>query len=164
MATAQNIEFRGIRKEDFASLLSLVQNIYLENPRATLFSEMPEEPSFIQILNEKLRCAEEGSAVDLVVLCDNVLVGECEIIRRGTGSVVGIIINSGYRRLGIGSRLLARASDIAKREGVHVLEASVDAKNPTAVAFFLKNGFSKVDIEGGIIGSGSTLLFRKRIA
>lgn len=50
-------------------------------------------------------------------------------------------ITKSYRNKGIGSVLLHRVEEIAKRNGIHEIQVIVQAKNDAAIRFLTANGF-----------------------
>ncbi len=154
------MNIRELKTGDFEDVLALAADIYAENPKATFFSAEPTREAFGCIFGEKLRGVEEGYAVDIVAVYGSIVIGECEIAKKGPGiGSLGIIISKRYRRRGVGLMLLNAASAKARGMGMVMLEACVDRENAEATAFFYNNGFEKAE---GMAGS-STMTFRKHI-
>ena len=154
---AIQIKIRELIESDFGDLLALAEEVYLENPMATLFYEKPSRNMFMAIFKEKIACVMEGRAVDIVAVCPRVI-GECEIARKdGTTGILGIIISKDFRRKRIGSMLLGTASEKARGMGIEILEAMIAKENAGAIRFFSQCGFKRSSEKEGI------LTFRKSL-
>ncbi|NTI26862.1 GNAT family N-acetyltransferase (plasmid) [Rhizobium rhizogenes] len=88
-------------------------------------------------------------------------IGMMGLIRKPPGklkhraTIVMAYVNKDFRRTGAASQLLHHISAFAKADGITQLELCVSAENPSALAFYRSQGFSKLCVmPGGIIENG----------
>jgi GNAT superfamily N-acetyltransferase len=60
----------------------------------------------------------------------------------GHAAIDLLVVGGPWRRTGLGTRLVGEVRDWARRYGVRVLEASVEARNAPAIRFLGKQGFT----------------------
>lgn len=138
------MEFRALEVMDFGRLLNLVQAVYNEDPTSMWFREFPSEEAFGEIFKNKILGIMSMRALDLVVLHENEIIGECEIAVKdpnGTG-ILGIIVRNDFRRKGIGRELLKRSLEAAGSIGIGTVYVEVIEGNKEALLFFRKSGFT----------------------
>ena len=88
---------------------------------------------------------------------------------RLTGSVEGhiwyIFVHPRCQRMGIGSKLLARAENIMMKEGAQRFWAITGEDNTATRKFFEKNGYREVSVEGmkKLLGGRNTKKFLRRM-
>ena len=109
---------------------------------------------FDHVLTEKERY--QNPAIELVAIDDHQVVGLLDIeyekeietvCTRGNGlggMIWHIATHPDYQRMGIGTRLLEKAEEIAKKEGLTFLEAWT-RDDKWVKQWYEKNGFDKVD-------------------
>ncbi len=90
--------------------------------------------------------------MDLVAKHEGSVVANCELVKRGDyDAVIGVIIDKGQRRKGLGSRLVERCVEGARALGVRRIYAEINRGNKGAVFFFSKCGFkdyeSRADVK-----------------
>jgi putative acetyltransferase len=105
----------------------------------------------IPVMN--LEFAEENRYNYFVALEDDEIVGVAGY-QSESGTVGGIFVDPDFKGSGIGSKLIDRIEDDAKREGLETMETLASLE---AVDFYKKNGYKvteekKHDIEGKDIG------------
>jgi len=99
------------------------------------------------LLGYKLAKIEDKDAVDYVALENDIIVGECEIIKdESNNGWLGIIVKKGFRGKGLGSILLKKCIQAARRLGIENVFAEVATTN-SAIEFFKKNGFEIKSLE-----------------
>ena len=141
---------RGLRKSDFAMLVELIKEVYLENPKSMWFKYEPSDGILQYILEEKLRMIEEKRCIDSVATEGNDIVGECEVSAMGEGyAKIGIIIKKEYRNRGLGGELVDYSIYKAGKIGIKSIGADVHIENKTALGFFKSIGFKKVQNKNG---------------
>jgi len=141
------VKIRKLSYRDFNDLFELISEIYDENPSATWFVQKPNIEEVEALLGYKLAKIEDRDAVDYVALENDIVVGECEIIKDGSNNGwLGIIVKKGFRGKGIGSILLRKCIRAARRLGIENVFAEVATTN-SAIEFFKKNGFEIKSLE-----------------
>ena len=141
------MKIRKLSYRDFNDLFELISEIYDENPSATWFVQKPNIEEVEALLGYKLAKIEDRDAVDYVALENDIVVGECEIIKDGSNNGwLGIIVKKGFRGKGIGSILLRKCIRAARRLGIENVFAEVATTN-SAIEFFKKNGFEIKSLE-----------------
>lgn len=137
------MEIRSLDLPDFEELFGLVSGVYDDTPLSMWFEKKPEREGFRLIFRAKIEGIVMRNVVDLVAIENGKMIGECEIVRRkGEIGVLGLIVSKEWRRKGVGSRLLAKAMEMAKTVGMSRLRAEVAEENSSAVIFLAKKGFS----------------------
>jgi len=80
-----------------------------------------------------------------VALVDGQIVGFTGLLasvdEEGMGEIEPVVVKSEFRRQGIGTALVQRVTQRAKKAGVRFLSVRPVARNKSAVAFFVKLGF-----------------------
>ncbi|GIW06242.1 MAG: hypothetical protein KatS3mg060_1047 [Dehalococcoidia bacterium] len=61
---------------------------------------------------------------------------------RARATIDLLVVGARWRRCGLGSRLVGEVRDWARRHGLRVVEASVEARNAPAIRFLRKQGFT----------------------
>ena len=141
------MKIRKLSYRDFNDLFELISEIYDENPSATWFVQKPNIEEVEALLGYKLAKIEDRDAVDYVALENDIVVGECEIIKDGSNNGwLGIIVKKGFRGKGIGSILLRKCIRAARKLGIENVFAEVATTN-SAIEFFKKNGFEIKSLE-----------------
>lgn len=108
----------------------------------------PDEEKFLEGV---LKGVRDNNVVSVAAFVNDKLVGNCDIHRRGfydvrhTG-VLGIVIIDGYRRAGIGEKMMNVALREALRLGVWLLELQVFQTNVGAIHLYEKLGFKRVGV------------------
>jgi ribosomal protein S18 acetylase RimI-like enzyme len=94
--------------------------------------------------------AQPESYLNLVAVDDGQAVGFISILfyasfihRVGTAQINELIVDSLKRHSGIGTRLLQRAKEEARRRGVDEIEVSTERDNLSALRFYRSNGFDE---------------------
>lgn len=145
------MEIRSLRGSDLKELSYLILTIYDEYPMALKFSQRPSDGELASLLDGKLEGMKSGTVIDLVATEGGRVIGECEVVRIGTGdAIVGVLVLRGQRRKGLGSTLMQEAMAIAKSMGIKRFVAEVRDENRPALSFFTNNGFVLERREGSV--------------
>lgn len=94
--------------------------------------------------------------IAMVALEGDRIVGHAQISklahprRRGTADVL-IYLHQDFHGVGLGSAMLARLLELARRDGLHRLNVNVIAENSASVRLFEKFGFKVERSEEGIL-------------
>ena len=105
------------------------------------------------------RFAEAGNAWGVVAEAQGELAGFCIVhLERAeavdVGYVVTIDVAEGFRRLGIGERMLAEGEAWVRRSGGAGMMLHVFVKNDGAVRFYERLGYARVGGQRGFYGPG----------
>ncbi len=136
------MEIRRIEAGDEAGITKLVLEVYKEASFATTFEKEPNPEDINSIVKEKLWMVASGDAADYVAVESGELIGECEAIKDGSTGKVGILVAKGHRKKGIGSTLLRKCEEDARKIGITKLVAEIASINSAAISFFVGFGFA----------------------
>ncbi len=137
-------KIREIRAKDFEEFSHLILGVYSENPRSMKFPSIPTESELKVLLDYKLALLSRHESVDYVAVADGRVVAECDVAI-GNRSTIGIIVEKGMRKKGLGQELLMRTLKRAKELGANSVVAEIYGGNVAAMEFFQSNGFSYAD-------------------
>ena len=90
----------------------------------------------------------------IIAEVDNEIVGYLAGSINETGSyeeiqyseINNMLINSNYRRYGVGKKLINDFKDYCKAKGINNLKVTASYKNRDAIEFYHKNGFEEFDV------------------
>jgi len=85
--------------------------------------------------------ADPRKHVALVALHEGEVVGEARYVRDGDGAEFALAVADGWRRRGVGNRLLAALIVSARRDGLRRLDGEVLASNEAMLGFIERAGF-----------------------
>lgn len=94
-------------------------------------------PSLLRLLVE----TDPRSHVALVATHAGEVVGEARYVREGAGAEFALAVADGWRRRGVGKRLLDALLDRARRDGLARLDGAVLAWNRAMLGFVEQAGF-----------------------
>jgi len=102
-------------------------------------------------LADKLVAMESGMEVSVVAEVDRRLVANSEVVRGRLAStarhgVLAISVSQRYRRMGIGTQMMACLIGLSRKAGMKTLELHVLSTNPRAVALYEKFGFKRAGV------------------
>ena len=140
------MEIRKLRPDDLDGLRKLVQEVHSDSELAMWFDRAPSNEDLNEIFRLKMIAISGGSAVDIIALEENSIIGECEIVATGRAYLVGIIVSKERRREGVGMALLLKGIEAARKAGFPSVSAEVVEENVPARNFFLKNGFVQTEM------------------
>jgi L-amino acid N-acyltransferase YncA len=140
----RKIVLRSIRWEDLDDCLEFINSLVEEDAnilRDTKVSRWEEA----EWLGTRLARVENGALIDIVVEVDGKVVANSEVEKRSglmshVGSV-GIAIRSGYRGIGIGTKIMQALIDKSRKAGLKILVLDVFDINQAAKALYKKMGF-----------------------
>ena len=96
--------------------------------------------------------ARTGGLVQFLAFSGQAVVGWCDVSRharegyRHSGSL-GIGVRAGYRRSGLGRRLLRATLAAARQSGLQRIELSVHSSNRAALALYVSEGFREEGVK-----------------
>jgi len=138
---------RAPRWEDLDDLMDFINSLVREEAPILREKEVSriEEAEW---LARQLVSREKGELIHFVAEVDGKVVASAEIRkRRGHQKhvgVLGIAVKSGYRRLGIATKLIEVLLEEAKKQGLKVIILDVYEKNLPALKLYKRMGFKEV--------------------
>jgi putative acetyltransferase len=96
---------------------------------------------------------EEGRALGMAALVE----------KPGYGEVKRMYLRDEARGRGLADGILRSIEDVAREHGVHLLQLETGPLQPAAIAFYERNGFSRIPEYGEYIGSESSVCFGKTL-
>jgi len=152
------VVIRTVRWEDLDGLLEFINSLVEEGADIARDKKVTREEE-AEWLRERLTSMEKGEVIHVVAVADGKLVGSARVAKRkGFSSHVGtlgIAVKSGYRGIGIGTKLLETIISESKKAGLKVLTLEVFETNYVAKALYKKMGFKEVGrIPKGIYRNG----------
>ncbi len=138
---------RTPRWEDLDDLMDFINSLVREEAPILREKEVSriEEAEW---LAERLVSLEKDEIIHFVAEVDGKVVASAEIAkRRGHQKhvgVLGIAVKSGYRRLGIATKLIEVLLEEAKKQGLKVIILDVYEKNLPALNLYKRMGFKEV--------------------
>ncbi len=113
--------------------------------------EMNFRQNYISEVNyvaSKIRNMLEGEEIPVMADFEGRVAGDASIVRKSGRArhygVLGIAISKDFRNIGLGSKLISMLLDMAKKDGLKLVELSVYANNPGALRLYKKLGFAEV--------------------
>lgn len=135
------MEIRQLQAGDDLQLRQLILGVYADSPLAMWFESRPTDDEIAALFAGKIESIKDRVSVDLVAVEQGKIVGECEIVISGGSGSVGVIVEAGHRRKGIGERLMSAGVENAARIGASRIIAEVIEDNLAGRGFFEKHGF-----------------------
>jgi ribosomal protein S18 acetylase RimI-like enzyme len=140
------VVIRKLSLGDLEGLLELVNSTVREGAPINRITELSrkEEKEF---LPKRLAEIEQGETIQIIAEIEGELVGNAEI-RRHVGrqshvGTLGISVKSGFRRKGIGTRLMQELLNQAKTQGLKIIILQVNETNLPAITLYRKLGFKE---------------------
>ena len=99
-------------------------------------------------IDTRVRAIGRGRLVSLVAEAEGRIVGDATLQRRPTSwlqhvAEVHIVVDRGYRRVGLAYRLLYELFDLARAEGIETLLAEMMSEQLAAINLFERLGFKR---------------------
>ncbi|MGB8779432.1 MAG: GNAT family N-acetyltransferase [Candidatus Bathyarchaeia archaeon] len=140
----RRVVLRTPKWEDLDDLLELINSLVEEKAEVIVDEKLSREQEAEWLSGVLLRL-EKGQIFFLVAEVDGKVVASSDLhVGRGSekrASAVGIAVKSGFRDLGIGTRVMRAIVKEAQRIGLKVLVLSVFATNKRAIHVYEKVGF-----------------------
>jgi len=140
----RTVVLRTPKWEDLDDLLELINSLVEEKAEVVVDETLSREQEAEWLSGVLLRL-EKGQLFFLVAEADEKIVASSDLhLGRGSekrSGAVGIVVKSGFRGLGIGSRVLGVMVKEAQRVGLKILVLSVFATNERAIHVYEKVGF-----------------------
>jgi ribosomal protein S18 acetylase RimI-like enzyme len=130
--------------EDLDGLLDILNSVVREGAPVNRTTEASRTEE-VDFLAKRLAEIERGEVIQLVAEVEGELAGNAEIRRHAgrqshVGSL-GIIMKSGFRRMGIGAELMERLISEGKKQGLKIITLQVNETNLPAISLYRKLGF-----------------------
>jgi len=142
----RKVILRPPKREDLDDLLDFINSLVREEAPILLMSELSREEEK-KWLDERLMSIKKGEVIYLVAEIEGKVVAGGEISKhKGRMSHVGtlgIAVKSGYRHLGIATKLVESLLQEAKKQGLKTIRLEVLKNNLPAIALYKKLGFKK---------------------
>jgi ribosomal protein S18 acetylase RimI-like enzyme len=142
----RTVVIRKPRLEDLNGLLDLVNSTVREGAPINRVTELSRTEE-IEFLPRRLAEIERGDTIQIIAEVEGELVGNAEI-RRHVGRqshvrTMGMSVKSGFRRLGIGARLIEKLIGEGKKQGLKIITLQVNETNLPAIILYRKLGFKE---------------------
>jgi ribosomal protein S18 acetylase RimI-like enzyme len=137
---------RELRLEDLDGLLELVNSTVREGAPINRMTELSRAEE-VEFLPKRLGEIKRGETVQFIAEVDGEVVGNAEV-RRHVGrqshvGTMGIVVKSGFRRIGIGTRLIEKLLSEGKKQGLKIVTLQVNETNLPAITLYRKLGFNE---------------------
>jgi acetyltransferase len=133
------VVIRPLRVQDAGAFRAFVERLSPES-RYERFQYVVKEvsPALLRLLVE----ADPRTHVALVALHEGEVVGEARYVRADGGAEFALAVADGWRRRGVGKRLLEALIASARRDGLKRLDGEVLAWNQAMLGFVEQAGFT----------------------
>jgi len=154
----KKVVLRSIKREDLDDCLEFINSLVEEGANILLDTEVAREEE-AEWLERRLARIDNGEIIDVVAEVDGKMVANSEVEKR-TGPMrhvgyLGIAIKSGYRGIGIGTKIMQTLIEESKKAGLKILVLDVFDINQTAKTLYKKMGFKEAGkIPKGIYKKG----------
>ena len=137
---------RELRLEDLDGLLELVNSTVREGAPINRVTELSRAEE-VEFLPKRLGEIKRGETVQFIAEIDGEVVGNAEVrrhvCRQSHVGTMGIVVKSGYRRIGIGTRLIEKLLSEGKKQGLKIVTLQVNETNLPAITLYRKLGFNE---------------------
>ncbi len=143
----RKVVLRPIKWEDLDDCIEFINSLVEEGANILRDTKVSREDE-AEWLGRRLARVEKGELIDVVAEVDGRMVANSEVEKRSgfmkhVGGL-GIGIKSGYRGIGIGTKLMQTLIKESKKAGLKILELDVFDVNEPAQALYKKMGFKEV--------------------
>jgi len=143
----RRVVLRSIRWEDLDDCLEFINSLVEEGADILRDTKVSREEE-AEWLGRRLARIEKGELIDIVAEVDGRMVANSEVEKRsGLMSHVGYFgtaVRSGYRGIGIGTKMMQTLIEKSKKARLKILVLDVFGINETAKALYKKMGFNEV--------------------
>ena len=143
----RTILLRKPRWDDLDGLLDFINSLVNEEAPINRTEEVSRSDQ-IEFLARRLSSIENGRIIQLVAKEEGKIVGNADVTklsgRESHVGKLGIGIRSGYRRIGIATKLVEILIRQAKKERLKIILLAVYENNLPAIALYRKLGFKEV--------------------
>jgi len=143
----KTILLRKPRWEDLDGLLDFVNSLVKEETPINRTTEVSRSEE-VEFLARRLSSIENGKIIQLVAEIDGKVIGSTEVAklsgRESHVGKLGIGVKSGYRRIGIATKLIETVIRQAEKQGLKIILLAVYENNLPAITLYKKLGFKEV--------------------
>lgn len=143
----RTVLLRNPRWKDLDGLLDFINSLVREEAPINLTEEIRRREQ-VEFLARRLSSIETGEIIQLVAEESGKIVGNADVTRlSGRESHVGklgIAVRSGYRRIGIATKMIKTLIHQAKKQGIKIILLAVYENNLPALKLYRKLGFKEV--------------------
>jgi ribosomal protein S18 acetylase RimI-like enzyme len=143
----RTIILRKPRWEDLDALMDFVSSLVREEAPINRMTEVSRSEE-IEFLTKRLSSIEKSQVLQLVASVDGKIVANAEVVklsgRESHVGKLGISVRSGYRRVGIATKMIETLLQQASREGLKIILLAVYENNLSAITLYKKLGFKEI--------------------
>lgn len=143
----RTIILRKPRWDDLDGLLDFVNSLVREEALINRIGEVSRSEE-IEFLARRLSDIENKKVIQLVADVDGMIVGNAEVVklsgRESHVGKLGVSMRSGYRQIGIASKLIETLIRQAKKEKLRIILLAVYEDNLPAITLYKKLGFKEI--------------------
>ena len=143
----RTILLRNPRWEDLDGLLDFINSLVREEAPINRTNEIRRREQ-VEFLARRLSSIETGEIIQLVAEESGKIVGNADVTRlSGRESHVGklgVAVRSGYRQIGIATKLIKTLIHQAEKQGIKIILLAVYENNLPALKLYRKLGFKEV--------------------
>lgn len=143
----RTILLRNPKWEDLDGLLDFINSLVREEAPINRTNEIRRREQ-VEFLARRLSSIETGEIIQLVAEESGKIVGNADVTRlSGRESHVGklgVAVRSGYRQIGIATKLIKTLIHQAEKQGIKIILLAVYENNLSALKLYRKLGFKEV--------------------
>jgi len=154
----RKVILRSIRWEDLDDCLEFINSLVEEGAEILRDTRVSREEE-AEWLGRRLTRIDKGEMINVVAEVDGKMIANSEVEKRSGPmkqvGFLGIAIKSGYRGIGLGTKIMQTLIEESKKAGLKILVLDVSDTNQTAKALYKKMGFREAGrIPKGIYKKG----------
>jgi len=142
----RTVVLRSVKWDDLDELIGFINSL-VEEGADILRTEKVTRSEEAEWLGKRLTRIENGELIDVVAEVDGRVIANSEVEKRSDlmshVGCMGIGIKSGYRGIGIGTKIMEELIDESKKAGLKILILDHFATNKTARQLYEKMGFKE---------------------
>jgi len=133
--------------EDLDELLDFINSLVREEAPINKVNEVSRSEE-VEFLTTRLSSIEKGEVIQLVAENEGKIVGNAKVVklseRESHVGKLGISVRSGYRRIGIATKLIEILLREAKKQRLKIILLAVYENNLPAITLYRKLGFKEI--------------------
>ncbi|MBD6956372.1 MAG: GNAT family N-acetyltransferase [Thermoplasmatales archaeon] len=142
----RKIEIREPIEKDYIGLKNFINSLVKENAFISK-NKFVDDETELNVVRKWLNEMKRKERVALVAFHNSLVVGFCDLKRKKFKEKhvgeIGISVRKGYRREGIGRKLMEETIKLGKRIGIKLVILRVFKANKNAISLYKKLGFKK---------------------
>lgn len=139
-----------LRKPEWADLdelLDFINSLVREEAPINRVDEVSRSEE-VEFLTKRLSSIDKGEVLQLIAKNESGIVGNAEVVklsgRESHVGKLGISVRSGYRRIGIATKLVKSLLREARKQGLKIILLAVFENNLPAITLYRKIGFKEI--------------------